>query len=78
MSNFDSKKKTPKTKALSQKSSVKNNAKTRWSIIQSHLGSAASDWTESEQKNPIKSVEEVQFEKMKDILVNLKDQLKDF
>ena len=90
MSNFDSTKKRSKTKALPSKApkksnaengvktDVKSNAKARWSFIQSNLGSAASEWTESEQKAPVKTPEEVQFEKVKNIIENLKDKLNEF
>jgi hypothetical protein len=90
MSNFDSTKNRSKTKALphkaTQKSNAENSAKTdikshaiaRWSLIQSNLGSAASEWTESEQKKPVKTPEEVQFEKVKNIIENLKDKLNEF
>ena len=74
MSNFDSTKKTSKNKALPNKT----NAKARWSLIQSNLGTAASEWTENEQKAPVKTPEEVQFEKVKNIIENLKDKLNEF
>lgn len=86
MSNFDSTKNRSKNKALPNKAnkkpnaetSVKSNAKARWSFIQSNLGSAASEWTEAEQKPPVKTPEEVQFEKVKNIIENLKDKLNEF
>jgi hypothetical protein len=90
MSNFDSTKNRSKNKALpskvkkksdaeySVKTDVKANAKARWSFIQSNLGSAASEWTEAEQQPPVKTPEEVQFEKVKNIIENLKDKLNEF
>lgn len=90
MSNFDSTKNRSKNKALhgensgkankksNAENSVKSNAKARWSFIQSNLGSAASEWTEAEQKPPVKTPEEVQFEKVKNIIENLKDKLNEF
>jgi hypothetical protein len=86
MSNFDSTKNRSKNKALPSKAnkksnaenSVKTDAKARWSFIQSNLGSAASEWTEAEQKPPVKTPEEVQFEKVKNIIENLKDKLNEF
>ncbi len=82
MSNFDSTKNKSKTKALPKKSKaengVKSNAKARWSFIQSNLGSAAFKWTEAEQKVSVKTPEEVQFEKVKNIIENLKDKLNEF
>ena len=90
MSNFDSTKNRSKNKALQGKTStkankksnaengVKTDAKARWSFIQSNLGSAASEWTELDQKPPVKSPEEVQFEKVKNIIENLKDKLNEF
>lgn len=90
MSNFDSTKNRSKNKALPRKASlntqtetglktdVKNNAKTRWSSIQSNLSFAATEWTESEKTAPVKTPEEVQFEKVKNIIENLKDKLNEF
>lgn len=90
MSNFDSTKNRSKNKALPGKKSsktpkksnpengVKTDAKARWSFIQSNLGSAASEWTELDQKPPEKSPEEVQFEKVKNMIENLKDKLNEF
>ncbi len=78
MSNFDSTKKTPKTKAATAKPSTENNAKKRWSFIQSNLSSAATEWAEAEQKAPVKTPEEVQLEKVKNIIENLKDKLNEF
>jgi hypothetical protein len=86
MSNFDSTKNRSKNKALPSKVkkksdaeySVKANAKARWPFIQSNLGSAASEWTEAEQQPPVKTPEEVQFEKVKNIIENLKDKLNEF
>lgn len=78
MSNFDSTKKTPKTKALTQKPSMENNAKKRWSFIQSNLSSAATEWAKAEQKAPVKTPEEMQLEKVKNIIENLKDKLNEF
>ncbi len=74
MSNFDSTKKRSKNKTLIHK----NPAKARWSLIQSDLGSAAQNWTESEPKTVVKSHEEVQFEKVKNMIENLKDKLNEF
>ena len=74
MSNFDSTKKRSKNKTLNHK----NPAEVRWSLIQSDLGSAAQDWTESESKTLVKTHEEVQFEKVKSMIENLKDKLNEF
>ena len=60
------------------KTDVKSNAKVRWSFIQSNLSSAASEWTEITQKEAVKTPEEVQFEKVKNIIENLKDKLSEF
>lgn len=94
MSNFDSTKNRSKNKTLPSKSpkksgkkpdaennaktDVKSNAKARWSFIQSNLGSAASEWTESSPQEHIKTPEEEQFEKVKNIIENLKDKLNEF
>jgi hypothetical protein len=82
MSNFDSTKKRSKKKTLPDKVSHKHDAeisaKTRWSFIQSNLSSAAIEWTEDTPKTAIKTPEEVQFEKVKNMIENLKDKLNEF
>ena len=90
MSNFDSTKNRSKKKTLTDKVSQKHNAetsvkteakssaKTRWSFIQSNLSSAAIEWTENTPKTTVKTPEEVQFEKVKNMIENLKDKLNEF
>ncbi len=90
MSNFDSTKNRSKNKALADKASkksdaesslksdVKSSAKARWSFIQSNLSSAAIEWTETPLQPAVKTPEEVQFEKVKNIIENLKDKLNEF
>lgn len=82
MSNFDSTKNRNKNKTLSHKVSKKltaeNDAKNRWSTIQSDLGFAASEWTASSPQEHVKTPEEVQLEKVKNMIEDLKDKLNEF
>ena len=74
MSNFDSTKKRSKNKTLNHK----NPAEARWSLIQSSLESAAQDWTDFSSNTQVRTHEEVQFEKVKNMIENLKDKLNEF
>lgn len=69
--------KTAKTD-LNQTYMDSSKAQTRWSNLRSHLEFASMEWAELDKKNPVKSPEEEQFEKVKSIIENLKDKLNEF
>ena len=68
MSNFDSDNKTAKT-------NLKN---LKWKSIQTDLKSALSDWSESAQNDQKKTPEEVQLDKVKSMIENIKEKLNQF
>lgn len=73
MGNFDSTKKASNKKKTDDNS---NTAKVRWSYIQADLDNAASEW--SKPTAPVKTPDEEQLEKVKNIIENLKDKLNEF
>jgi hypothetical protein len=52
--------------------------KEKWSFLKSTLESAINDWSELEKMAPQKTPEEEQLEKMRSLISNIKDRLKDF
>lgn len=76
MSNFDSTKKINASLKKTTKSDSGQQA--RWSFIQSDLGSAASEWNQTEISANVKTQDQVQFEKVKSMIENLKDKLNEF
>lgn len=69
MSNFDSDNKTaPKT----------NLKHLKWKSIQTDLKSALSEWSESPSQEVQKTPEELQLDKVKSMIENIKDKLNQF
>ena len=52
--------------------------KEKWSFLKSTLESAVNDWSELEKIAPQKNPEEEQLEKMRTLISNIKDRLKEF
>lgn len=71
MSNFDS-----STKNKTQTTSNLKNLK--WKSIQTDLKSALDEWSTLEQKETVLSPEEVQLQKVKNMIENIKDKLNQF
>lgn len=69
MSNFDSDNKIP------PKTNLKH---LKWKSIQTDLKSALSDWSESAPKDPQKTPEELQLDKVKSMIENIKEKLNQF
>lgn len=71
MSNFDSSTKNKNA----QTSNLKN---LKWRSIQTDLKSALDEWSTLEQKKTSLSPEEVQLQKVKNMIENIKDKLNQF
>ncbi len=83
MSNADSTqkgRKNPKKKQGQAAAVTESNtyARARWSFIQSDLDQAANEWIAAEKAAPVKTPEEQQLEKVKNIIENLKEKLNEF
>ncbi len=68
MSNFDSQNKIPKP-------SLKN---LKWKSIQTDLQSALTEWSGAENNDIQKTPEEVQLDKVKSMIENIKEKLNQF
>lgn len=85
MSNFDStknnthkKNKNSSSRAEKPHNTEKSSAKVRWSYIQSDLDNAAAEWTVDNNAAPVKTPDEEQLEKVKNIIEDLKEKLNEF
>lgn len=52
--------------------------KEKWTFLKSTLESAVNDWSELEKISPQKTAEEEQLDKMRSLISNIKDRLKEF
>lgn len=81
MSNADSTQKDPKSlkkKDMAKPPKTEATARARWSFIQSDLDHAASEWLTVEPAAPVKTPDEEQLEKVKNIIEDLKEKLNEF
>lgn len=72
MSNFDSGNK------LQKKNDSTNLKNLKWKSIQSDLKSALSEWSDFDSQGLQKTPEELQLEKVKSIIENIKEKLNQF
>ena len=74
MSNFDSSSK----KKLDSKITTPNLKKLKWQSIQTDLNSALSEWSAYENTDIQKTPEELQLDKVKSMIENIKEKLNQF
>ncbi len=74
MSNFDSDNK----KNIISNTAVPDLKKTKWQSIQTDLNSALSEWAAYENAETQKTPEELQLDKVKSMIENIKEKLNQF